>query len=431
MMHFFESLKNNKLFKTGLKYSLISTIKSLLSTGISILIMRWLTPSDLGLWGSVAIFLAYIPFFQLGIQSGLNRDLPILLGQNNEIRAMDLVANAKTIAFIIMIFFIIIGTFAIIIALTLGTDIKFILGVFTILVIAVSETIRIHLIATFRSAKAFDKLTHLYIIDIIVSLLLVYFIYKYHYFGILIYNGLITAVSAFLMYKYAPYKEIRFQLRKEPIIHLTKNGLILMSFAQMRLAGPTIPKWLILSFGNVTQLGLFSPANAIGNLMTMLPDQIATFFNPQIGYKFGQTGSARDLWPYVKKVLIIFPLISLPISLVVWFASPWLLDTIFPQYIDSLWAIKIMSVGFIFSSAITTQGVLYSIKAYNYAYLYCFIEFSGYFLCPFLIIMIFSFDILTSVAIGISSLSILLYLLNALLMRKVLFLEKYNPKTQS
>ena len=422
----FQILKNNKLIKTGINYSIISTVKSFVVTGIGILTMLWLTPAELGLWSSVAIMQSYIPFFQLGVQSGLNRDLPVLLGQNNQNRVIELVANAKAIAFIVMLFFAIAGSITALVLFLNGSAIEYVFGILTITIIAVSESMRIHLIATFRSANAFDKLTKLYLIDILLALLLIFLIYKYHFYGLLIYNGLSAIVSASFMYINAPYKKVKIKIAKESIVSLTKTGLILMSFAQLRQAGPTIPKWIILNYGNITLLGLFSPANAIGGLMTMLPNQIAQFFTPQMGYKYGQTGQAKNLWPYVKKVLIVFPLISVPISIFIWFTAPWLLETFFSNYQDSIWAIRIMSIGFIFSSSVTTQGVLYSIKAYKHAYIYSIIEFIGYFLFPMFFIKFFSFDILTSIAMGISCLSVFLYLLNAFLMRKVLFMSKFN-----
>lgn len=388
--------------------------------------MRWLQPREIGLYSSITILQAYTPFFQLGIQNGLNVDLPILLGQNNKSRAMELVANAKAIAVSIMLFFFIAGTISTLYLYYMGIDIAHVLGILTISVIAISETMRIHLIATFRSANAFDKLTKLFSFDIVLSLVLIYFIYKYHYYGLLIFNGLSSVASSILMYNSAPYKKVKLQFNKEPIVSLTKKGLIIMIFNQLRLASKTIPKWIILSLGSVTKLGLFSPANAIGGLMTMLPHQIAQFFVPQMGYKYGQTGNAKVLWPHVMKVLIYFPLISVPVSICVWLMSPWLLLNFFPNYIGALRPMRIMAVGFIFSSSVTTQGILYTIRAYNYAFIYSLTEILGYFLFPILFLKILSYDILSAVAFGISCNSFFLYVMNVVIMKKVLFLDRFN-----
>lgn len=427
-MNLIKKIKTKPLLKTGIQYSFVSSFKSLTSMGINILIMLWLTPKELGMWSAVSIFQAYVPFFQLGIQSALNRDLPILLGQNEQQLATKLVASAKGFAYIIMLFIAIIGITASLIFFMIGKNMEYVLGIFTISIIAVANSLRIHLIATFRSANAFNKLTRLYIIDIILSISSIFFIYRYHYYGLLIYYGLLSVIPAILMYCYAPYKKIKAELNKKTIIDLIKNGMILMSFSQIHQAAPTFPKWIILSLGGVTKLGLFSPANAIGDIMTMLPAQIAQFFHPQMGYKYGKTGNAKDIWPYLKKMFILMPIISLPISIGIWLIAPWVLENLFPKYIDSLWAMKIMSIGFIFSSVYTTQGILHTIRAYKYAYIFSFIELIGFFLCPMFFVKFTSCEMLTSVSLGISTISFILFFSNIFLIRKALFLPKYNHK---
>ena len=158
----------------------------------------------------------------------------------------------------------------------------------------------------------------------------------------------------------------------------------------------------------------------------MLPGQIAQFFHPQMGFKYGQSGNARDMWKYIKIMVIIFPLVSIPLCLVIWFTTPWLLETFFPLYIESEWPMKIMSIAFVFSSAFTTHGVLYTIKAFKYAYIYSTIEILGYLILPILMIQVLPYDILVSVTIGLGANNFILYFLNIYLLKKVLFLPKYN-----
>ena len=425
-MNLLKRVKSNSLYKTGLSYSLVSSCKSFVTMGVGILIMRWLQPSELGLWNAVSIFQAYVPFFQFGIQSGLNRDLPILLGEKNNVKAEELVANAKGFAYILSIVFILLGFLLSSFFYLLGKEISFIAGIFTVAIMAASMSLQLHLVATFRSARAFDRLTRVYIIDTILIFLLVYFIYKYHYYGILIYNSITYIVSASLMAYYAPYKHIRPQIRKKPLVYLGKVGLVLMSFIQLRGIAQSIPRWIILSVGGVVKLGLFSPAMAINGVMNMLPNQIAQFFHPQMGFKYGTSGCARDLWPYVKKIVLWYPLLTLPICICIWILAPWLLNTFFPKYIESLWPMRIMALGFVFSGAFTTHGILYTIKAYKPAYLYSFIELVGYFIWPYLVICIFHIDALVSVCIGLAFNQVLLYVLNICILKKVLFFPCYN-----
>lgn len=425
-MDILRRIKSNNTLKTGISYSIVSSCKSFATMAVGLLIMRWLEPKELGLWNAVSIFQAYIPFFQLGIQSGLNRDLPVLLGKNNISRALELVSNAKAYAYTISIFFIFLGIIISIILAVLGRETSFIAGIMTMAIMAASSSITLHLVATFRSAKAFDKLTQVYAIDTVLILSLIVFIYLYHYYGILIYNIIQSIVYALLMLYYAPYKNLKPNIQKSTLLYLCKQGVYLMSFIQIRQAAQSIPRWMILFFGGITKLGLFSPAMAVNGLMNMLPGQIAQFLHPQLGYKYGKTGNAKDLWPYVTKIAILFPVLSLPLCVTVWFCAPWLLETFFPKYLESLWPMRIMAVGFVFSGAFTTHGILYTLKAYKPAYLYSAVELIGYFLWPYLVLLIFKIDILESVCIGLAFNHILLYFLNILLLKKVLFKDKYN-----
>lgn len=425
-MNLLKKIKNSSLLKTGINYSVASSCKSFASMAVGIVIMKWLLPTELGLWNAVSIFQAYVPFFQLGVQSGLNRDLPVLLGQNNNDRAKELVANAKGFAYIISILFITIGICLSLFFYLSGKELSFVAGIITIAITAASSTLQLHLVATFRSAKAFNKLTRINIIDTVLILVLVFFIYKFHYYGILIYNIINSLVVLFLMMHYAPYKRIRPQVKKEPVIYLGKNGLILMSFLQLRNFAQSIPRWIILTVGGVAKLGLFSPAMAVNTVMNMLPGQIAQFLHPQMGFKYGTSGKAKDLWPYVKKIVLLYPLLALPIGICIWIFAPWLLNTFFPKYIESLWPMRIMAIGFIFSGAYSSHGVLYTIKAYKPAYLYSFIELIGCFLWPFLIVTLLKIDVLVAVCIGLAFNQIVLYILNIILLRQTLFNNRYN-----
>lgn len=429
-MFFFEKFKHSSFLKTGLTYSVTSSFKSFVQMAIGILIVRWLNPTELGLWQSIAIFQAYIPFLQLGVQSGLNRDLPILLGKNDKEGAMRLVANAKCFSLIVSFFVLFSGGVTTIVLFFIGKSEDLVFGVLTITLMAVSNLFRQHLIATFRSSNSFNKLSVLSVIDAIVMVSLCFFVYKYKYYGILIYNAVSSMISMLLMQFFAPYRKERGRLNKKSIIPLIKGGIVLTAFSQGRDSIRTIPRWIVLRLGNLAELGLFSPALAVEGVMQTIPAQVAQFFHPQMGYRYGKSGRASDLWYYVKTILWLFPLISIPVSVAIWLISPWLLSTFFPKYIDSLWAMRIMSVGFVFSSAFTTHGILYTIRAYKPATLYIAIEALCYFVLPFSCVKLFKCDILTSVSIGYAVTQVLLYFLNILLLRKTLFDHKFNSVTE-
>ena len=154
-------------------------------------IMFWLDPSEVGKWNTVSIFLAYAPFLQLGIQSGLSIELPVTLGRNEEVKARQFIANGFGFAILVSMVILLIG-----LLMTyyfyhrLGLDIA--MGVVAITIVAICSSFTLHFIARFRSARAFDMLTKVIAIEIPFNVFAIWFIYQFHYYGIIIYNIIIS-----------------------------------------------------------------------------------------------------------------------------------------------------------------------------------------------------------------------------------------------
>lgn len=415
----------NKNFKTGSKYSLASTFLSLSNMFVGIVIMRWLNPYDLGLWNAVSIFTAYIPFFQLGIQNGLSLELPVLLGSGNPDYSK-YISVARWYSYTVSFLFVFFGVLITGILYFFDYDLLFLLGLLTIFLIAASVTLNLHLISTFRSSKSFDKLTNIYIVEGIVVLISSFLIYKYQYYGILMYNVIIVIQHTILLYIYSPYKSVKPIFSMKYFKILVKRGMIVMSFYQLRVLAQSLPKWIILTVGGVLQLGLFSPAMAVKSMMNLLPSQINQFILPQLGFKYGKDKNASEIWPYVKKMIIIFPLISTPVCILIIFTMPYIIESYFPKYVESIMSINIMSIAFIFSSYGISHNFIYVLKAYKEAYVFLIFELISYFLFPILIIYFFDFKILTSISIGILINYIILYVYNYFLLKKILHSPRYN-----
>ena len=183
---------------------------------------------------------------------------------------------------------------------------------------------------------------------------------------------------------------------------------------------------LILYFANSFVLGLFTPALSIRTVMDMIPSQISQFLNPQFGYKYGQTKKAMDMWLYLKKACIFIPIACIPVVICGWFLLPWILEVMFPKYIDSLWPIRITLIGFIFSSTYISRGFLITIKAYKETITLYTIDVLLFFLVPYMIVKCTSNDVLISISIGMSVSYFISYLLNMFVVRYTIFKEKYN-----
>lgn len=425
-MKIFNIIKNNSLVKTGANYSLTATIASVIGMAVSLLNMRWLGPSELGIWQSLCVVSAYVPFLQLGVQSGLNLELPVLLGKDDVSKAKEYIANAYYINIIVTFLILFIGLVATVVVWLKGFGLKYVLGVLALTAVNVGSSIAYHFIARYRSSMSFDRLTRIIRIQLGVSIFCVIFIYLYGFWGLLLYNAVPALVYAGLMYKKSPFPEVSPHLEKNNLLYLIKRGVIQMLYVQSSTAIKTFQQMYLIRFGGVLYVGLFSPALAIGSIINLLPTQIAQFLVPQMGFKFGNTGQARDLWPYVKKIFLYTPIAILPFSVLIALFLPWLINTFFPKYIESINAMQIMAFGFMFSCSSMTTNFLYTIKAYKEATIIIFSEFLCYLLLPSLFFKVIGLPILISVAYGVSLAYLFVYLTTLFVMRYTLFKHKYN-----
>lgn len=415
----------NKLFKTGAKFSVASSTSAIITMVIGLVMMRWLFPYEIGKWNEVSIFGSYLPFLQLGIQTGLSVELPIKLGSNDSEKVKTHIATGYWFAIFISIVILILGAALTYIYYNKG-GLDSALGVMTITICGICTSFTLHATARFRSSKAFDDLTKVIWLTIPFTLFSVFFIYKFHYYGVLLYNVIPAIAGVVLRWIYLPFKNVRPKFFKDDMGSLLRVGIALLIPNNLHNAAQTLPRWIILKFANVATLGLFSPAIAVNGLISLLPTQIAQFFHPQMGYIYGQTGKARDTWSYVKKMNLYMPLAALPIVITIWLLAPWGLKVFFPKYVESMWAMRIMSIAFLFSCSFTTLVVFFTIHAYKYAYIVTITDFIGCFVFPFICAKIMDANILTSVTIGLLINNIVVYLLNFLLLRYALHLKKYN-----
>lgn len=419
-------ITQNKVISSGIRYSVASTTTSVIGMLVSFLCMHFIGPQDMGIWQSVSIVTPYFTFLQFGIQSGLNVELPILLGNDNTEKAKEYISTALFCSVVVTSIILLISVISVTWFVVTSNDFKLIFAAVGMFLTAINESVVIHLVARFRSSRSFNVLANIYWIQALAMLLLVLLVFKFGFYGYICYIVVSTTIKSVLMIIYAPFKTVKPRFDLGVFKHLVKIGIILMGFGQVRNVAHSVPKWFILAVGGTTSVGLFSPALAVVSVMCIVPNQIAQFFQPQMGYKYGQNGETSSMWPYSKKSMFYLPAIALPISLILFFIEPWMIEWLFPKYIESIISIQILTIGCIFSTSFITHNVLYTIKAYKEAVFYSVIELIGYILFPFIFYYLLRMDLLNSVALGVSVLYAVLYVMNYYLVKKALFCGKYN-----
>ena len=421
-------IKGNPLVKSGAKYSLTATAASIVGMIVSLLNMRWIGPSELGIWQSLCVVSAYIPFLQLGIQSGLNLDLPVLLGKKDEVKAQRYIANAFYASIAITALILAAGLVATLFAWLKGMGLKYVFGILALTIVNAGSSICSHYIARYRSSMSFDVLTSIIRIQIVTGVICVPLIYFWGFWGLLLYNAVPGIVYASFMIRRSPFADIKPLIIKKDISYLVKRGAIQMLFVQTSTAIKTFPQIFLLGIGGTIMVGLFSPALAIKGIVNLLPNQVAQFLIPQLGYKYGSSSQAKKIWPYVKKILLYMPLLILPFSLLLFFLLPYLINAFFPKYTESIMAMQIMALGFVFSSSSITTNFLYTIKGYKEASYIIMAEILSYLFFPMFFYKVVGTSVLISTALAVASTYFVVYITTFMVMKVTLFKDKYNNK---
>lgn len=426
-MTIYQRIKSNSLLKTGALYSVASTLSSIFTMAVGFLNMRWLGPELLGIWSSVTIINSYLPFFQLGIQSGLNLELPILLGEGKKKKAEEFVSTALFFACVLACAFSIISLLVITYLLFFtNVDTRVIYGLIAVCIMAICSCFRLHYIATYRSANAFDKLAKIYLVDCAVSLFCVLGIYYYKYYGLLFYNVAQYIVFTFLMWVYAPYRNTKPRFFREHFDSLLKRGVFMTVVNSIRGVVETLPRLIILKIGTVIQVGLFSPASVACGFINLVPSQIIQFVHPQMSYKYGQTKKAKDMWPFLKFLTIWMPIFILPVSLAGWFIIPYVIEIVFPNYIESIWPVRFLLIGVLFSTRGFAKGFMTTIKAYKEVLGLDLFDLLMFTICPLLVISLSTLPMLSALSVGLSIAYVITFYVTIIITRMTIFKPKYN-----
>ena len=413
----------NKVVKTASLYSFASLTQSIVSMIINIVVLKWVTPFDLGIWQSCSVILTYVPILGLGIIPGLSRELPFLYGKGQKELAHRYANSARTFTLIVSLLLLIITCFLLVYYRLNGVESKFLFSIISVGIIASFTLVKNYLLSTYRSSQSFIILSKIYFIQSIVLCCFIPVIYFTKFWGLMTYHIIETLFLTLLMYRFRPIKLINSG-DLVYLKHLFFVGFPMFIATYIRMFSASLPRLFILSKLGVLTLGLYSPVMAIIGICNLLPSTISQFSYPKFTYLYGQSGKAKDLWPIIKKIYFVSLILLIPISIVAWVCIP-LIMSFFPNYVDAIDGMRYAVIATIVATPIVTFPCLYSIKAYKAAALFVLCELLSFsiFTC---VALSLDGNPITNVSIGILCIQIICVIMNLIIIRNTLFDSKYN-----
>jgi len=358
-----KTIKNNKI---ATKYIGSGLLKTGLNTIASIIILRWIEPETIGVWHSFVVFVSYTSILSLGVTSGLNRELPYLIGKGEFEKGVYKLKTAgyfsNVLSYGLIVISSIIGFVLFFLKILNLSELGMMIMAFSIGSISLQSNF---LGATYRSNNSFEKISKLQLIVGLMHILLLPIIYFYEIWGYVIYEFFLSLITYLGYFFYRPYK-VKYLFSYSEFKSLVKIGLPMYFWNYISTISKSIPRLILVLFGNPLIVGLFAPANSINTAMLNLPMYINRYLFPKLSFLYGKNQDTNAIYKYTIKAATFLFILMFGIAIILSLITPFLFNLFFPKYINSVIATQIILFsGVFFSINSLFHNSLYSLKYFK------------------------------------------------------------------
>jgi O-antigen/teichoic acid export membrane protein len=183
-------------------------------------------------------------------------------------------------------------------------------------------------------------------------ILLLPVIYFYGIWGYIWYEFSLSLATYLGFYYYRPYK-VKYKFSYPEFKDLVKIGLPMYFWNYLAAISRSVPRLILVLFGNQLLVGLFAPATSVNTAMLNLPMYINRYLFPKLSFMYGKEQNTELVFKYTVKTATILFVLMISIATIIALLIPYLFSSFFPKYIGSVLATQI----------ILFSGVFYSINA--------------------------------------------------------------------
>jgi len=332
---------------------IISNIITIL-TGL--LVAKWMLPEQLGYFTGFSIITSYIILAQLGIPSGLSRELPRYKGLNNEEKARQVAGTSNfyelTLAIIIIIACIILAIIHISIRKYQLAAGFFVVGFTSFQGLYVTKYLKV----LYRSNNDFNKLTTIGLITTAVSAISVLFVWKFAFYGLCLRAFVVFLADYYFTWKWRPISVSPFW-SKTVFRELIKVGFPIYWVANVIDLWPVVQRTFVITYMGTKAMGLYSLALMVETGMKTLTNSLSIVTFPKISFMLGQGANIREILKQPMKMVMAILILNVMIAIFASLFLPHFIKFLLPNYIEGLSAAQWM----LWVGAFTVLGVFQNI----------------------------------------------------------------------
>lgn len=310
------------------------------------IIAHVLGPSAYGVWSIFRIFLSSAPYFGLGVQQAMTREIPLSMGEGDEkkvpvITQTSLFWNILITSCVTVIAFILSFTSFI---KEYNTEVR--LAGFVFMLNAVYLFIKSKLMGE-KNFVLLSKFIFSY------SVLNTFFVLGLLFFlrvqGILL-GMMISQLILLVVIVFKGHLSFHLMIDRRVLWNLINIGFPIMILSSIFFLMRNIDKFIVIAMLGKTMAGYYGLAAFISSMVSYISYSISTVLLPRMMYKYGKTGDPKNIEMYFTKPMIILTGF-IPIILGIIYINIDIVVKLFlPQYLPSITVLHILIVSLFFST---------------------------------------------------------------------------------
>lgn len=329
----------------------------------NLLVIRWISPEQLGIWNTIIVIKSYALFLNFGVTNGLNRELPFLLGRNHKRIAKRIAESALFVSLAAAVLAIV--TLTISSVMTETSQMRSSLQALG--VVCALSFINMYYGTTFRTNQAFLLFAKINIVLTGVELVTLFLPGMYGYEGFLIRIASIEIIKLTLFLLLQPFPVLP-KFSRFGFLFLISTGIPLFLSTYLSAITDTLKRVILKGASSFEMVGLFSPALAVYSLNNLLPRTLGQYIFPKLNYGLGAGRSYKAMWSKSVKFSLVNAVLMTPIVVIGWFAIPPAINTFFPEYVVGSRAAQIALLAGLFAPFGMLMNFFNSLKNWRWIY---------------------------------------------------------------
>jgi len=303
-----------------------------------IILVKFLSPTELGTINGVGLVMVYASFLQLGAINGLNRELPFYLGTGDRDRAYDLASCTFAWA---LACGVVAGTAAFAWA---GWEAMSDHGDLAVVWVAYGLALvlfypNLYLKATFRTSAEFVKLALCHTITAVGAFILLGVVWKTGFRGQCFRLGTIAVIEIFLLWRWRPIR-VTARFKWSQWLHLIKIGLPIFGVGYFYSVWRSMDRAYILKALGREQLGFYQLATLTRLAGMSITIAVSQIIYPRMAHAYGKHGDRSMLLKVGRKPLKLLLVLAIPVLIGAWFAIEPIVQWLVPRYLPGVPAAK-------------------------------------------------------------------------------------------